>query len=509
MNRSFLLVVLLFLFPSDPFQAQTVTRKSAPATNTSKHTDAKAVPGSYDTNPETKILYDDGIARLEMGQVSEAVERFQKALQLDPEYVPAYSALGRAFFKLRQWENASETFRHAIALKAKKRESELQKNQLHGTEPDVAPTVPPAPAIRPKGTSSSSTDKLNKPLPTLPVNAAFTIASLGSGLKPAQVPQAVATARAKTRFDEQLGSPPPELREKIDAAEPPTPSTSAVAPSITRPTPTDVDVQVARNVTPLRPPTESKSVAAASPTSLTDDIALTTVYRVGPQDVLEIRLNNAQPQQSTVFKVTRSGLLEHPQLNEPLPVTGLTVEEIRARIETDLKASVENPKALVGVLEYASHSLVIDGLVKNPGTKFLKSEAVPLAVIVAEAQPLPAAARVTVVRTGNQLLETDLNHTADTRLLVHPGDVITLQPQVNESLYVEGKVKFPGEKTYRFGLTLTQAIIMAGGATSNSSVAEIVRDSDGGVPARFDLKAIQEGKAADPPVKPRDRIILH
>lgn len=135
MNRSFLLVVLLFLFPSDQFQAQTGTPKVEPA-----------------ANPEVRSLYEDGIERFEMGQVSEAVERFQKAIKLDPEYVPAYSALGRAYFKLKQWENASEMFRQAIALKQKKRESQdkPQKNQVRNTEPDVAPAIP---STKPKKTS--------------------------------------------------------------------------------------------------------------------------------------------------------------------------------------------------------------------------------------------------------------------------------------------------------------------------------------------------------------------
>jgi Flp pilus assembly protein TadD len=131
MNRSFLLVVLLLVLCS-PFQAQTGTSKSASSTNTSKQTHAKTDSGLSDTNPEAKSLYDDGIERLEMGQISEAVERFQNALKLDPEYAAAYSALGRAFFKLRQWENASEAFRRAIELKKQKHQSEekLQKTPI-------------------------------------------------------------------------------------------------------------------------------------------------------------------------------------------------------------------------------------------------------------------------------------------------------------------------------------------------------------------------------------------
>ena len=531
MNRSFLLVVLLFLFPSDQFQTQTATSKTQSGTGTHKAA-AKTAPGSNEANPEAESLYRDGIERLEMGQVSEAVERFQNALKIDPEYIAAYSALGRAFFKLRQWDNASETLRRALALKAKKRESENKPQKNEGAEPDVPPA---APASKPKGISSNSADNpktlalvrntplkhanldvvtkqpnVNKPLPALPINAAIAVTTLRPALTPPQVAPAEPGAGKNLKFDDLLGSPPPALREQADAVEPAAPIASAVLESTVPRNPAAIEIHAAMNVKPLPPRGESITTTAASPTPLSEDMALTTIYRVGSRDVLEVRLNSSQPQQTTVFTVTQSGLLEHPQLSGPLPVTGLTVEEIRARVENDLKnqASIESPKAFVRLVEYASHSVVVDGLVKHPGTKSLKSEAVPLAVVVAEAQPLPHAARVTVVRNTNQILETDLNFTADSRLLVRPGDVVTLHPQINETLYVGGKVKFPGEKTYRVGLTLMQAILMAGGATSNASVAEIVRDGDDVVGTRFDLKAIEAGKAADPLIKARDRIIL-
>ena len=524
MYRSLLLVVLLVLFPPDQSPAQTGPSKTQPATN---QTDAKAVPSS-ETNPEAKSLYDDGIERLNMGQISESVERFQKALEIDPEYVQAYSALGRAFFKLRQWDNASQTLRRAMALKAKepRRQDTLQKNEIRGTEPAVAPSNP---ASKPKGANSNSADtktpglvsvriaqpeeqrqpasvgakqqpNLNKPLPTLSVDRAVAVATLDSALEPPEVSRVEAGAQANTQIGDLLSIPPPEMRGNAEAAPPSAPGASDVPQS---------DAQIAVNITPESLANEPKSVSAALPSSLADDSRLTTTYRVASKDVLEIRLSNSQPQQTTVFTVTESGLIEHPHLSEPLLVTGLTIEEIGTRIADDLKnrASIEDPKVVVGVLEYASHSLVVNGLVKNPGTKLLKSEAVPLAVVLAEAQPLPEAARATVVRNGNQILESDLNHTADMRLLVHPGDVVTLHPQLIEFFYIGGKVRSPGEKSYRLGVTLMQAIITAGGATSNSGVAEIVRGGDEGV--RFDLKSIEAGKAADPLIKPRDRIILH
>ena len=273
-------------------------------------------------------------------------------------------------------------------------------------------------------------------------------------------------------------------------------------------------VQVSMKVTPASSPAESKSIIPISINVSSEDASLTKIYRVGPSDVLDIRLNDSQSPQSTLFTVTPSGLLEHPMLTEPLPVTGFTVEEIGTKIENDLRnrALIDDPKVVVGVRDYASHTILVSGLVKDSGTRFLRREAIPLYVVVADAQPLPEAARVTVVRNElNQMYEIDLTQTADMNLLVRPGDVITLHPNVTQFIYIGGEVKFPGEKTYRRGLTLMQAIIAAGGVTPKSKGAEIGRDDAGLgflVGTRFSLKDIQSGKAVDPLLRPGDRIML-
>ena len=505
------LAALLVVAPSLQAQVGTSKPPGHPA-------DSKVIAESTETNPEAKSLYEDGMARLEMGQVSEAVERFQRAIKIDPEYGEAYAGLGRAYFKLRQWDNAVAPLRRAIALKAKAkdRHDSLQKNPVRGVEPRVTPNPVNSPVNSPASKPAASSNKpdakapglvalnvpqripplssvsthqptLNKSIPTLRINNQAAIATSDSTPKRLQLPHV--EPRTSIMSDD-LQSPPPEIVAKAAAVDQPVQPASAM------------------NVKPLTA-VEVESVSA--PIAPTDEIALTSIYRVGSKDVLDIRLNNSQPQQQTAFTVNASGSIEHPQLSAPLAVTGLTVDEIRARIEEDLKkqASTET-KVFVGVLEHASHSIVVDGPVKTPGSKVLKSEAIPLAVVLAEAQPLPEAAKVTVVRGGsNQILQTDLSHIPDLSFLVHPGDVITLHPHVNEFFYIEGKVRSAGEQRYRVGLTLTQAIIAAGGATS-SNTAEIARDEAGElVRTRFDLKAIESGKAADPPIKPGDRITLH
>ena len=95
-------------------------------------------------------------------------------------------------------------------------------------------------------------------------------------------------------------------------------------------------------------------------------------------------------------------------------------------------------------------------------------------------------------------------------LLVRPGDVITLIPSVAEFVYVGGEVKLPGEKIYRRGLTLTQAIISAGGVTPKSKEARVGRDDGKGflVVTRYKLKDIDSGKVPDPVIRPGDRIMI-
>ena len=244
-----------------------------------------------------------------------------------------------------------------------------------------------------------------------------------------------------------------------------------------------------------------------------NEVTLTKIYRVGPNDVLDIRINDSALAESTLFTISPSGFLEHPLLAEPLKASGLTVEEISARFESELKrrALVDKPTVSVGVRDYASHTILVSGLVKDSGTKILRREAIPLYVVVADAQPLPEAGRAAVVRNEtNETFEIDLTETSDMNLLVRPGDVITLLPNVTQFVYVGGEVKLPGEKTFRRGLTLTQAIITAGGVTSKAKEARIARDDGKGFLAatRHKLKDIESGKAQDPLVKAGDRITI-
>ncbi len=283
---------------------------------------------------------------------------------------------------------------------------------------------------------------------------------------------------------------------------------SQIAPSVSRPAAdTAAGVPVSLNALPAPHPNNSTSVSTANANDLTK------VYHIGIGDILDVRLGDAPATQSNLFTVTPTGLLEHPMLAEPLPVSGFTVEETRTRLEADLKrrAVNENPRVLVGVREYLSHAIIVSGLVKEPGTKLLRREAIPLYVVIADAQAAPEAGCATLIRheTG-EVLVVDLSKPAQMNLLVRSGDVITVQANPKQFFYVGGEVKAPGEKQFRPGLTLTQAIFAAGGLSRESKEAHVARDGDKGFLAltRFKLKDINTGKLADPLIQPGDRITV-
>lgn len=477
-----------------------------------------ASPPANETSTEAERLLQEGIEYTQAGQLAQAVRAFQDAIRLNPDYADAYAALGRAYFKMREWRLAVDNLHRAAALNAKQRQTSIV-SQAQPAPANPGPTVEPS---LPNQPSTSAASSQSQKVPDASAQKVLDEITTETRTSDSAAPSAVAVAQPSPQVT-QDAEPTREVPSvKIEPASAPEEKQEATGTSVSMSAPPAAPtVSPAAPTTSPEAPTASPAVvtietAPASPIPLkpsTEDVSLTKIYRVGPGDVLDIRVNEAQPQQSTLFTVTPAGLLEHPLLPEPLTVATLTPEEIQTKIQDDLKkrALIEEPTVTVAVRDYASHSILVSGLVKDSGTKFLRREAIPLYVVVADAQPLPEAAKVTVVRNEqNQMFEVDLTNVVQMNLLVRSGDVINLQPNETQFVYVGGEVKEPGEKIFRRGLTLTQAIISAGGVTSKSKVAEISRDDGEGylLKTTFKLKDIQTGKIMDPLISAGDRITI-
>jgi protein involved in polysaccharide export with SLBB domain len=252
---------------------------------------------------------------------------------------------------------------------------------------------------------------------------------------------------------------------------------------------------------------------AGPDTALSDPASLLKIYKVGIGDVLEIRFRDAPQEQSKSLTVSENGFLEDPLLSQPVKVSGFTPEEIADNLKESIRRSSNSPERelVVSVHEYNSHVIMVSGLVQEPGTKIIRREAIPLYVVLADAQPLPEAEQVVwVARQGGNPVSLSLAEAQSAKVLIQTGDVITVQAAAKQYFYVGGQVKEPGEKLFRAGLTLTQAILSAGGITEDGKKVELTRDSAGGLLAttNYKLKDINAGKLPDPLIQPGDRIMV-
>jgi protein involved in polysaccharide export with SLBB domain len=265
---------------------------------------------------------------------------------------------------------------------------------------------------------------------------------------------------------------------------------------------------------PTAPPPVARpanaSPAAAAPTAA---VSPASIYRIGIGDVLDIRLLNAQdPRQNTLYSVVAGGVLDYPLLKDPLTVAGMTTDELASQLVAEFRhrGLYEKPQVRVSVREYASHAVLVSGLVSDPGTKILRREAIPLYVIIAEAQPKPEAGRAVIIsHSTGKVVNVDLNDAAGLNTLVMTGDVVTLTVRPPEFYYVGGEVGAPGQKDFHSGITLTQGLLASGGAANAAAarVRVLRAGADGRLsPTEYKLSEIENGVVPDPLLQPGDRI---
>jgi protein involved in polysaccharide export with SLBB domain len=113
-----------------------------------------------------------------------------------------------------------------------------------------------------------------------------------------------------------------------------------------------------------------------------------------------------------------------------------------------------------------------------------------------------------ILRRGEQVEKYSLKDQATDNLLIKTGDILeftvneeTQTTSAQQFYYTNGKGFISGgEKPYRQGLTLLQAITASGGLKKDNTKKIIVRrkNEEGKlIPTEIDLQAIKNGQAAD------------
>ena len=265
---------------------------------------------------------------------------------------------------------------------------------------------------------------------------------------------------------------------------------------------------VANGVATTTVPGPAAAPAASAPT------APTALYRVGSGDILDIRLVNGMSRESTLYTVMSTGMLDYPLAGEPFNVVGMTTDEIGVRLAAELKrrAVFDRAQFRISVRDYVSHTATVSGLVDQPGAKILRREAVPLYVVLSEANPRADAGRAVIIsRATGQSKTVDLADPAALNELISHGDIINIQARPQEFFYIGGQINAPGQKDFHLGMTLTQAILASGGVARDANGKVKITVSRQGADGRlvlteYLLKDIETGQAPDPRLQAGDRV---
>lgn len=241
----------------------------------------------------------------------------------------------------------------------------------------------------------------------------------------------------------------------------------------------------------------------------TEAVANTTPdYVIGAQDQLSVTVFE-EPDLTGKYRVDNDGSFSFPLLDR-IRAAGRTINDVQTELTTKLaNGFLRNPQVRVEVDQYKSRSIFVGGEVRAPGKIMMNSNTMTLLEALAQAgSPTSNASNdvtvtrraqgslpntdPTVIRISRRDLETGR---AGHDFVLQDGDIIHVAPALR--FYIAGQVRSPGFYVLEPGLTVQQAIALAGGLTD--------RGSDRGMTAT----RIVNGKVFDAPVKLDDKVLAN
>lgn len=276
---------------------------------------------------------------------------------------------------------------------------------------------------------------------------------------------------------------------------------------------------------------------APDSTAATTDAAQTEVtlaadgdnrYRMGPGDVLDIRILNRPNLSRESVRVEGSGMIRMPLIDTEIMAACKTEGELAKEIAGRYTKFYRNPQVDVFIKEYKSKQVAIIGAV-NEQSRFELQRRIRLLELLTYAKgPGPKAGQtINIVHSPAALtcqkpaggpedpaiafvsykLSDTLQGLPKANPWIEPGDIITL-PEAPQA-YVVGNVFSPLTIPLKEPITVSRAIAMAGGLKQDSKKdkVRIVRQEPGTSTSKemiVDLSAIEKKRAEDIALLPND-----
>ena len=250
-------------------------------------------------------------------------------------------------------------------------------------------------------------------------------------------------------------------------------------------------------------------------------------YRIGPADVLDIRIYNRPNLSRDGVRVEGNGMIRMPLIETEIQAACRTEGELAKEISTRYARYYKNLQVDVFIKEYHSRQVAIIGAV-NDQSRFELQRRVRLLELLTYAKgPSPKAGQTinivhstapSVCKSASDIddaasafssykLSDTMQGDPKANPYLEAGDIVTL-PEADQ-VYVVGNVFAPLTIPLKEPITLSRAIAMAGGVKQDSKKdkVRVVRQEPGSMQKKeiiVDLSAIEKKNADDIALLPND-----
>lgn len=266
---------------------------------------------------------------------------------------------------------------------------------------------------------------------------------------------------------------------------------------------------------------------AANPVSSSNGVSAAQIleeqYRIGPGDVLDIRVFNKPQFSRDNVRVNSRGMIRMPLIQGEIQAACLSEQELANDITNRYEEYLRSPQVDVFVRDFRSLPVAVLGAVRAPSRFQLQRRVRLLELLSHVGGPTDAAGQIIqIVHTAPaELCETpapdksseieasalDNYKLSDTMKgdekanpYVRPGDVVSISTA--DQAYIVGNVLRPAAISLNDRITVSRAIAMSGGTMPDTKQdrVRIVRQPPGSAARTeifVDLKAIDKQKAED------------
>ncbi len=191
---------------------------------------------------------------------------------------------------------------------------------------------------------------------------------------------------------------------------------------------------------------------------------------VTPGDVIFVRVED-EMEMSKTYKVNEEGNITLPEAGD-VKVAGLNLAQVKDTITKALSEYIKVPRVTVEMPNPTDKEMLVSGEVMRPGSVPVRDGTKLMDVLTAVGNVTERADRTKAVIFRKDsaasiavdldgLLKGDINK----NVAVQPGDTLYIPPKEQGTITVAGQVKQPGEKAYKTGMTIMEALVAAGSFT--------------------------------------------